>query len=218
MSLDAFKSQIKTKGLARLNRYEVILPPTLTSSSDDMQMASVFCDAVQLPGLNIATTQQRIYGEQRELPYERMVDPLNLSFYVDTDMRVKMMFDSWINKVINPNSKVTSYYNDYVQDITIKVVSVDDLTKPYSVTLREAYPKSVSPIQMDATSRDVMKLNVTLMYKYFIINELNGAEGQSAVQNTPAAISIAKQDPLNVTTGTGYTPTVSQMFKDVTSQ
>lgn len=204
MSLNSFISEVKSKGIARTNRFEVYLPNILGGSAD-LQTARLFCDAVQLPGLNIATNQQRIYGEQREFPYERMVDPLNLSFYVDTEMRVKKMFDTWINKVINPNSKITNYYRNYVQDVTIKVVSVDDYTKPYTVTLYEAYPKSVSPIQLDAASRDVMKVNVTLMYKYFVIQELSVGGGvASAVQNTAPAIAIAKQDPQSITTGTGY--------------
>lgn len=213
MSLNSFISEVKTKGLARTNRYEVYLPAALGGSTD-LQTARVFCDAIQIPGLNIATTQQRIYGEQRELPYERMVDPLNMSFYVDSEMRVKKMFDMWINSVINPLTKVTNYYNNYVHDITINVLPVDENSPSYSVTLREAYPKSVSPIQMDAASREVMKVNVTLMYKYFVVEGLDVGSATSAVQNTMAAITIGRQDPESILTSAGYGPTALDMFNE----
>jgi hypothetical protein len=35
------------------------------------------------------------------------------------------------------------------------------------ISLYEAYPKTVSAIQLDYANRDVMKIQVTMMYKYW---------------------------------------------------
>lgn len=217
MTINSFISQVKSRGLARTNRYSVEIPFP-TSNPDQNRLASLFCDAAQLPGVNVATNQQRITGEQRDFPYERMYDPLNLSFYVDTDMQVKLLFDNWINKVLDPNTKILGFYKDYVRDIKIRVLDVSEMKPKYTINLYEVYPKAVSPIQMDAAAKDVMKVNVTLQYKYFTIEEAQTSTTTSSVGGSSYASGMAGQDPQSITTGTGYTPTLTQMFKDVTSR
>lgn len=217
MTINSFISEVKTRGLARTNRYSVEIPFP-TGGNEGSRLASLFCDAAQLPGINIATTQQRIYGENRDFPYERSYDPLNLSFYVDTEMQTKLLFDNWINLVINPNSKVTQYYRSYVRDIKIRVLDISETSPKYTISLYECYPKTVSPIQMDASSKDVMKINVSLQYKYFTVDETKPAADVSSVGGSFYATGTARQDPQTVNTNTGYLPTLSQLFKGTTSR
>ena len=160
-----FIGQIKSKRLARTNRYRVRIPFP-TTDGRGVQLAELFCEAVTLPGVTIATTAERFYGEKREMPYERMFDPVTMNFYVDTEMTVKRSFDSWLNYIINPSSRAVQYYNSYTRNIQIYVDTVDEKT-PYMLTLYEAYPKSIGTIQMGYESREIMKLSVTLEYRYW---------------------------------------------------
>ena len=50
--------------------------------------------------------------------------------------------------------------------MTINVEDLNDESR-YSVTAFEVYPKTVSPIQMDYASKDVMKIQVSMQYKYW---------------------------------------------------
>jgi hypothetical protein len=121
--INKFISAVKAKGLARTNRYQVeFMVPG--GNSDDTQLALLFCESTSLPGINIATQAHRVFGENRELPYERMYDPITLSFYVDADLKVKKLFDMWMSKIVNPTRRTFSYYNDYVTDMTIKSVAM----------------------------------------------------------------------------------------------
>ena len=172
-----FISQIRSRGLARTNRYEVAIPFPLTGTypidGSAARVTNLFCDAVQIPGLNIASTPHRIFGESREMPYERNFEPITMSFYVDSGMVVKSAFDKWIAMIINPFTRTIGYYNDYKRDISIFIETVDG-QRAMQVVLYEAYPKSVGAIQLDATSKDVMRLSVTWQYKNWLSDNLLG--------------------------------------------
>lgn len=166
--INQFISEIKTKGLARLNRYEVEIafPNGIGGAGGASNLTKLFCDSVNLPGLNINTQPHIVFGEAREMPYGRMFDPVNMSFYVDTGLVVKSVFDKWLALIVDEKSRTINYYNNYVTQINIRVLNVDD-SNPYTMTLHDAYPKTVNAIQLDASAKDVMKLNVTFAYKYW---------------------------------------------------
>lgn len=187
-----FITQVKTRGLARTNRFsvELVFP---TGGSDGDRLANLFCESVNIPGITISTTPQRINGEVTEFPYERMFDPAQLVFYVDAQMLLKKQFDEWLGLIVSPTSRNISYYRDYVRDITISVHTVDEQT-PYKIQLIEAYPKTVGSVQLDSNGKEVMRLSVTLAYKYFKIP-------LESVDKLPLE---QPQDPINVITGEGY--------------
>ena len=194
--LTDFIAKVK-QGMARNNRYLVTIPLGYGNASE---IASLFCESVSLPGLSVATTPHRIYGEQREVPYERMFDPVTFTFYVDSGLIIKKAFDDWMAQIIDPLTRTQAYYNDYIRDVTIEVYNVDD-TVPYAVTLYKAYPKSVQAVQLDANGKDIMKLTVTLVYKYWESKEI--AEQVQADQ-TAIINSDTFQDPFEVLTGDGF--------------
>lgn len=197
--LNDFIASVKTVGLARTNRYSVVMtpPPVLNLSNisgiggsgrsrlSDLERMLLFCDQVQLPGLNLSTIQNRSFGEFREVPYEKLFGDLNMSFYVDQNLYVKSVFDNWFAAIQNPITRSFSYYNDYVTTMEIIVEDLADQER-YSVTLYECYPKSISPVQMDYASKDIMKLNVTMQYKYWTSSamEQEGGEDFTNIMNS----------------------------------
>jgi len=187
-SLTEFIGNVKG-GLAKVTHYDVVItkPKVVTSNFFDnnmIQKIMLFCDQTQLPGLNISTTPLRVYGEAREMPYEKLFDPVNLSFYIDKEMKVKMFFDEWISNIQNPFSRTFNYYRQYITDVDIIVYDISN--KPqYKVTLYEAYPKTVASIQLDYANKDIMKLAVTMQYKYWRSVPLTSAYGPTSANNLP---------------------------------
>lgn len=167
-TIKEFTAAVKGNGLARTNRYAVVfsLPKGLKFNQSAAQTALMFCDQIQLPGTNFSTTQNRTFGEFRETPYEKLYEHINLSFYVDKDMQVKQLFDEWNNSIYNPKTRVFNYYDQYTTDIEIEVQDLKD-KKTYGVKLYECYPKSIGAVQLDHASKDVMKLSVSMAYKWF---------------------------------------------------
>lgn len=168
-SLNEFIASVKKSSLARQNRFTVSI--SSPSSSSAGKIVEMFCEQAVLPSLSFASQPTRSFGEQREVVYDRNFEAVTLTFLVDRQMAVKDYFDQWTNRIINPYSRLAGFYEDYVRDITIITQDTKD-NDTYIAVLREAYPKTVSAVQLDYNSKDVMKLQVTFNYKYHINNQL----------------------------------------------
>lgn len=170
--LNEFTSYIKSIGLMRTARYSVQMgiPKTMTNNptvaSNRLNNISLLCDQVVIPGLNYNTIDNMSYGEIREVPYLRLYDNINLSFYVDNDMNTKRYFDDWLFTIQNAYTRTFNYYNDYTTTINLYVEDLNN-NPSYAIQLFECYPKSISPIQMDYASKDVMKITVNMAYKFW---------------------------------------------------
>lgn len=167
--LNEFIGNVKT-GLAKTTHFEVIIarPPALQGEpiNSNIRKIFMFCDQAQLPGITYSTNQVRSYGEFKDVPYEKLYENINLSFYVDSDFMVKDFFDSWMNSIQNPKTRDFNYATTYIAPtIDIIVQDAQDVSR-YSCTLYNAYPKSVSAVQLDYAGKDVMKLQVTIAYQY----------------------------------------------------
>jgi hypothetical protein len=200
-----FIAQVKGSGLARTNRYAVIFAPPARIQPAGLNKILLFCDQVQIPGANYSTVQNRVFGEFREIPYEKLYDQISLSFYVDTEMAVKNLFDEWHNLISNTNNKTFGYYNDYITDMFIEVQDLNDKTR-YAVRLMECYPKTVSSIQLDMNSKEVMKINVGFQYKYWTKSQIAPlANGEIIPTNWYDKVNknfTGFQETLNKTLGT----------------
>lgn len=168
--LDDFISIVKKVGLAKANRYTVILTPPqsalVNGGGDNLKKMLLLCDQFQVPGVNLSTVQNRTFGEFREVPYEKLFGDVQMSFYVDNKLYVKEFFDNWMNIIQNNNNRTFSYYNDYIAHMKVIVEDVAD-NERFAVEMFECYPKTIAPIQLDYSNKEVMKLSVTMQYKYW---------------------------------------------------
>jgi hypothetical protein len=176
--LKDFIAEIKKGALARNNRYAVIFTPPSRINSGALQKVLLFCDQIQLPGVNYSTVQNRTFGEFRETPYEKLFDNLSMSFYVDNEMKVKALFDEWIGSIQDPITRKFSYYDEYISEMKIEIQDLQNKTR-YEMTLYECYPKNIGSIQLDYANKDFMKLQVTMQYKYWTATAISPlADGQ----------------------------------------
>mgnify|MGYP003337611426 FL=1 len=123
-ALNNFISQIKKEGLARTSRFNVIITPPkgslISTTGFDNNRLILLCDKFDIPNLSLATNDIQMYGEVRSMPYQKIFDKVNMSFYVDTDMNVKKFFDIWAQLIINPTSRFQSYYDQYVTQVDVR--------------------------------------------------------------------------------------------------
>jgi hypothetical protein len=163
-----FIAEIKTQGLARMNRFLVSLTPP-NSDPAAVRKTMLFCEKASLPGISYATTQNRSFGESRETPYDKLFEPVTLTFHVDRHMTVKKIFDDWGAYIQNPVDRSFQWYRNYITDLKIHIQDLEDKTT-YEVVLYEAYPKTIGAIQLDAEGKDTMRVDVTFQYKYWVSN------------------------------------------------
>ena len=217
--LNEFISKVKSTGLAKTNRYRVTIatPALMTGFMNSGRLITLFCESTSLPGQVVATTEQRIMGETREFPYSKMFDNTSMSFYIDNNFEVKGFFDNWLNSVSNTQNKITSYYKDYIAPtVLIEVLPMDSEVSTYSITLHEAYPKGISPIQLSADSRDIAKIGVSLNYKYYTTSHVASTKSMSSIggtlSNQPMNITNdATQDLQSLITASGFKETLLEV-------
>lgn len=167
-SLKDFVALVKTNGVAKPSHFSVMFTPVGKPilSNFNIESMLLYCSQANIPGINIASNPAKIFGETFEFAYEKMYGPLNLSFYVDTNMEVKKIFDSWMDNIQDPKTKRFSYYSDFTTDITLNVYDTMH-KKVYTMTFYEAYPKSIGDIQLDYGAQGFMSMPVTFTYRYF---------------------------------------------------
>lgn len=180
-TLNDFIAKVKS-GMAKQTHFTVALtlPSALSNMGgikENMDKVILFCDQAQLPGISFSTNQVRSYGEFKEVPYEKLFEPVTLSFYVDRDMIVKRLFDEWMGLVQSPSTRDFRWPNQYITNKIDVIVMDTENRNRYVVSLYNAYPKAVSPIQLDYASKDVMKLQVTLTYQYTECTQLGAPTG-----------------------------------------
>ena len=152
-----------TEGLARPSMYRIFIGgknvPGLTR---DM---TLLCEAAELPGRQIITTEQTMYGLQRKMPYGVMYNELVLTFAEHADMRIRKFFDGWQRLISDPTNNYFNYYENYIADI--EIYQLDELNfARYCVVLEEAYPVTISPQPLGyGEDNQYLKLPITFAYR-----------------------------------------------------
>ena len=164
-----FQTQIRSKGVARPNRFEVLIPTPirLLSTIPDLRLISLFCESANLPSHNIGVRQQRIYGPayQRPTSVDYGGDGITLSFIIDGNMDVKGYFDAWMQLVIDPYSFHVNYSREYTSTMRITQLNQQD-QDVYSAVFEDVFPKTLSMLDLNQGNQNsVQKLNVTFVYR-----------------------------------------------------
>jgi hypothetical protein len=171
-SISNFIARVKNDGFSRENRFEVVISPPFSvgATTEEREKLLFYCQSVSMPGINFMTQEVYSFGEAREVIYNRNYDPVQMEFLLDNQMNVKWFFDRWSEKIVDPRTRLMSYYNDYVSTIEISQIDATDseLTK-YKVRLHEAFPKTIDAIQYSSDSKNLVKLRVTMQYKYWTV-------------------------------------------------
>lgn len=169
-SISNFISKVKNENLARENRFEIVITPplALNMSTDEFESLLFYCQSASLPAVSFLTQPVYSYGESREVIYNRNYEPVQLEFLVDTDMKVKWFFDRWMDTIVDPRTRLLSYYRDYIATVDISQLDHSENEEvKYTVRLHESFPKSIDAIQYTSAGKDYIKVRVTMQYKYW---------------------------------------------------
>lgn len=175
-SYEEFKGRVRGKGLSKQNRFYMMVSPPPSIGTTDLSTVLLLCQSVSVPGVNISTQPVRTTGETIEAAYDRTFSAANATFYVDADMKVRYFFDTWINSIQDPTTRIFSYPKEYKSpEIEIGVLRMDS-NPSYAITLFDAFPKSIGGLSLSAENNNIMTLDVTFDYKYYTTRILTQTE------------------------------------------
>ena len=205
-SIDDMKSLISKKGgLARTNRFQVIFTPpsvsllnlnpevlvgSLVSGSfkvknliNDPRDISLLCVSAQLPGRQITTADY--IAEKQAVPQVQSIidEDVTLKFMLTNDYYMKIMFDNWVNSIVDLDKYRVGYKKDFAVDVVIQQLN-DKNIPVYGVRLENAFPTTVAAIELDNSSENsIQELSVTFSYDKY--------EPEGPVSSTLSAIQSA---------------------------
>jgi len=176
MSVAAFRVQdfvteVKTKGLARVNRFEVIITPPRFVAANYLEFnrISLLCEISNFPPINLSVKPFKIFGPsyQRPITSEYGGDGISMTFHVDREMKVKKFFDDWIETVVNRNNFTVAYQNEYITKISIRQLDEANNVN-YEIELQEAFPRSLTLMDLNQSAQNqTHRLNVIFAYRYW---------------------------------------------------
>jgi len=169
--LQDFIAEVKTKGLARVNRFEVIITPPqfITSRYLEFNKISLLCEISNFPPINLSVKPFKIFGPsyQRPITSEYGGDGMSMTFHVDREMKVKKFFDDWMETVVDRNNFTVAYQNEYVTKIAIRQLDEANNVN-YEIELLEAFPRSMTLMDLNHTAQNqTHRLNIIFAYRYW---------------------------------------------------
>lgn len=179
-SIDTFRSKINSfGGLQKTNRFYVEVF-TKIWTSDVMDRLKFLCEAAELPGKTILTSDAKIYGPAYKIATGTVFNEITLTFLCSNDMREKLQFDVWMNAIQNPRTFDMQYRDDYVGTISIIALSetpeIQDAAAAAAagnpMSLIDKIPSSVVDATVDAFKAIKRKIQ-------------GGAPQNEAAQSTP---------------------------------
>lgn len=190
-SLDDFRSKVLGTGLARTNRFEVLIPPpkALNVPGTNARTVNLLVEQASMPMLNIFSKAFKIFGPtyQRPITSEYGGEGLSMTFHVDREMYVRKFFEDWMHAVIDPVTFTVGYQEEYITDIYIRQLD-EQSNVTHEVILKEAFPRNLNLMDLNhSSSNQTHRLNVLFAYRYWVSTE------QERIQ--PSALSRPVLNP-----------------------
>ena len=173
--LSRFRALIADGRYARAYDYSVSFLDTPVDffPTDDLDMR---CETFSFPSQNIETTQDNIrIGPIREHAFSVNYGSVTGTFLVDENLKEKRFFEDWQRKIFDTESFKVEYYDTYVADIRVKQfnqkrgagsVGVDGPS--YQVLLKEAFPKTVTQLDVGTANGEFLRVSVEFQYHHWI--------------------------------------------------
>ena len=197
-SIDEFMARVDNLGgPAKSNKFsvDVTKPPSMLSSvsADTINFLAM---NVSLPGKTLATTEYR-YGGQFSLsvPYEITLEPVTIKVMNTGNHTPRIFWNDWFNHIQNMNTYNMEYYSKFIGTVVISHYRDDEndinpTRAAYQVTLHEAYPKTMSAIEVGWEAGEFQDFDIDMQYSWWTASGEAGIRGQSRQQNLPPAIKV----------------------------
>ena len=156
-------------GLSRRNRYSMQITPPKTFSvpSGKIDFLAVSC---LLPSKQFATTENRIYGFSKNIPYDVTYEPILITFLNPNDWSTRKFWDEWLDYIQDPSSFNMNYYSRCTGQVEISVYDEEETVlnpnnAKYTAVLQEAWPERMSAYALGYENTDLGNFEISLRYK-----------------------------------------------------
>lgn len=205
-SIENFRATVAETGLARKNRFEVEIaaPPLIIQDLDyNNQALSLMAESAVFPELNINAEVFSVWGPAIHRPKSiNFGGFIMLAFHVDQDMRVKKLFDRWMQSIVDGRQYTVSYQRDYIAPY-MAITQLDDQdNEVYKITLEEAFPATMTQLDVNHSIQNAFHL-LQVNFRFRRWYEGEPQYGVNTSRNSLDRNSIVPVEPTNFATITG---------------
>ena len=156
-------------GLSRRNRYSMSITPPKTFSVPTGTI-DFLAQSVLLPSKQFATTENRMYGFSKNIPYDVTYEPILVTFLNPNDWSTRKFWDEWIDYIQNPSSFNMQYYSRCTGQVEISVydeeqTELNPSQARYTAVLQEAWPERMSAYALGYDNSDLGNFEISIRYK-----------------------------------------------------
>ena len=195
--LENFLSEIRSQHTPRADRFEVLfnLPGRLSGSVNARQI-SLYCEEAQIPGLAATNLPIKIgpWTEYRTQNLEYLSTDIAFTFILDEQWRVREAFEEWIALSANPVNKEVRFYNDYVANLTVRSLGVNnDILAEWEIV--DAAPKLINLTPVSWGSNSLLRMSVSMSAKrwYKIDRSVQAAADAAEAAEEAAQPSVLEE-------------------------
>ena len=174
-SVSNFMSRVDALGgPVKKNRFSVeVTPPPSMASSVTADTINFLAKAVSFPAKTLAGTEFRYAGKYTiKVPYETTYEAVAITLLNTGNYSPRKFWNNWFNHIQNNNSKNMQYYDNFVGTVTISHYlddeeSINPSRASYQVTLHEAYPKTMSAIEVGWEASEFQDFDIDIQYSWW---------------------------------------------------
>lgn len=178
-NIEEFQGSLNREGIQKASLYDVLIVcPYLLGS--DIRTLSMRALTAELPGRTLSTTEYRVYGPIRKMPYASTYTDTRIEFLCTEGLKEKMFFERWQNLAMNtradqPGANDSSkfspgYYEDFAKNSTITLTNFNENGDPSVVhQFREVYPIGIAPMAVSWDSAELLRLSVTFAFHEYTV-------------------------------------------------
>ena len=162
-------------GYAVPNRFEVIITRRGITPEEN-EKVSLRCESINLPGRNLNTLTNTIYGPSREIvDGVTYAEDITMTFYARSGLEERVYFEEWQALAFDERSWNVKYYEEYIGDVDIYVLDKQD-TRRFGIKLIEAFPKTIGPTDLNqGSNNEIIKTSVNFSFRYWeTLDKLRG--------------------------------------------
>tara|TARA_Y100001963_G_scaffold159362_1_gene262744 strand:- start:2368 stop:2913 length:546 start_codon:yes stop_codon:yes gene_type:complete len=177
IDINNIADSVKSYPPLRANRYDVYIQSPVTGFAGPLWATNV-----TFPGRSLATVERRMFGPQRDMPYERLFSgDLDITFMVTQGNWIRNKMEEWMDKIIDPTTnRLKGDRRDYLGEIEIDMVDMQNSPSGgYGIKVLEVFPKMISPISLSYNSEnETVQQSISFSFRnYEQKNESNSNTG-----------------------------------------
>jgi len=202
-NISRFKSTMdKYGGPARTSLFEVVISKAgEPNSSMDSRDLTFFCKSANFPGVQIENSVMTAVAQRPvNFPIGMVNEPINATFFVDSDHQVLTFFHNWIQRVYNysmasgPDGAIgepgnlqlpyeMGYKDEYSCTMTIKHYSTESTGgKYYEVKLEKVYPFNIGDLELAWENNDQFA-QIPISFSYDKFSYSGDRTGRQTISN-----------------------------------